>query len=191
MTASDETGWRDRIIGFDRVAPDQLLANPRNWRTHPGTQRDALRGSLEDVGWVDAIMVNTTTGHVVDGHARIEEALTKGEPTVPVLYVELSENEEQLVLATFDPIAAMAETDGDRLQQLLDDTRVSTDSDLTALLESLAASTSAYVPEPSDQHEPTLDAEHLVELHVSAEQLERIRPTLREWADDGAVVNIA
>lgn len=186
-----DSRWRDRIVGFERVEPEQLLANPRNWRTHPGMQRDALRGSLEDVGWVDAIMVNTTTGHVVDGHARIEEALSKGEPTVPVLYVELSENEEGLVLATFDPIGAMAETDGDRLQQLLDETRVNEDSDLRALLEQLASSTSAYVPEPSEQAEPTLDADHLVELHVSAELLERMRPTLREWADEGAIVNIA
>jgi hypothetical protein len=184
-------GWRDRIVGLERVAPDQLLANPANWRTHPGMQRDALRGALSDVGWVDAIMVNVTTGHVVDGHARIEEALTNGEPTVPVLYVELTENEERLVLATFDPIGAMAETDGERLQQLLDETRLSDDSDLASLLEQLAQSSQAYVPEPSEQSEPTLDGEHLVELHVSAEQLERIRPTLKEWADEGAVVNIA
>lgn len=183
--------FRDRIVGLERVAPDQLLANPANWRTHPGMQRDALRGSLGDVGWVDAVMVNTTTGHVVDGHARIEEALANSEPTVPVLYVELTENEERIVLATFDPIGAMAETDGDRLQELLDETRVREDSDLTALLESLAQSSQAYVPEPSEQAEPTLDGEHLVELHVSAEQLERIRPTLTEWANEGAVVNIA
>lgn len=190
MTFTREA-WRDRIVGFERVAPDQLLANPRNWRTHPGSQRDALRGSLDEVGWVDAIMVNRTTGHVVDGHARIEEALTNGEATVPVLVVELDEREEAIVLATFDPIGAMAETDGQRLAELLDDAQVSDDSDLRELLESLAKSTSAYVPEPEEQSEPTLDGEHLVELHVSAELLERIRPTLREWADDGAIVNIA
>lgn len=191
VTAAQRAAWRDRIVGFERVPPDQLLANPRNWREHPGAQRDALRGSLDEVGWVDAIMVNRTTGHVVDGHARIEEALTNGEALVPVLTVELSEEEEALVLATFDPIGAMAQTNGERLEELLQLARVDADSDLAALLESLASSTSAYVPEDSEQSEPSLVDEHLVELHVSAEQLERIRPTLREWADEGAVVNIA
>ena len=190
MTFTREA-WRDRIVSFDRIAPDQLLANPRNWREHPGSQRDALRGSLDEVGWVDAIMVNDTTGHVVDGHARIEEALTNGERTVPVLHVELSEAEEALVLATFDPIGAMAETNGQRLEELLELAQVGEDSDLRELLESLATSTSAWVPEPSEQAEPELDAEHLVELHVSAAMLETIRPTLREWSDEGAVVNIA
>ncbi len=59
------------------------------------------------------------TGHVVDGHARIEEALARGEPSVPVLYVELGPEEEALVLATFDPIGAMAERDSAKLEALL------------------------------------------------------------------------
>lgn len=115
-------------------APDQLVANPRNWRTHPGPQRDALRGSLDSVGWVQQVMVNRVTGHVVDGHARVEEALSRGEPTVPVLYVELTEEEEALVLATLDPIGAMAQSDRERLAQLLHDI----DTDSTALQAMLA-----------------------------------------------------
>jgi hypothetical protein len=34
------------------------------------------------------VTVNQTTGHVVDGHLRIELALARNEPTVPVTYVE-------------------------------------------------------------------------------------------------------
>lgn len=65
--------------------------------------------------------MNRTTGHVVDGHARVEEALSREEPTVPVLYVELSEREEKLVLATFDPIGDLAATDREALSALLED----------------------------------------------------------------------
>jgi hypothetical protein len=100
--------WRNRIVGTGEEAPDQLVANPLNWRTHPGPQRDALRGSLAEVGWVQQVLVNQRTGHVVDGHARVEEALSRQEATVPVLYVDLSPEEEALVLATLDPIGAMA-----------------------------------------------------------------------------------
>ena len=112
--------WRNRIVGTGDVAPDQLVANPANWRTHPGPQRDALRGSLSEVGWVQQVMVNRRTGFVVDGHARVEEALTRHEPTVPVLYVDLSPEEEALVLATLDPIGAMATRDDAKLAELLD-----------------------------------------------------------------------
>lgn len=111
--------WRNRIVGYEAdVDPAQLLANPLNWRTHSGDQRGALRGALGQVGWVDAVMVNTTTGHVVDGHARIEEAISAGS-SVPVMYVELTAEEEALVLASFDPIGAMAGTDKAQLAEVL------------------------------------------------------------------------
>lgn len=131
--------WRNRIVGSGDVAPDQLVANPRNWRTHPGPQRDALRGSLGEVGWVQQVMVNRRTGLVVDGHARVEEALSRGEPTVPVLYVDLDPEEEALVLATLDPIGAMAAADTSKLKELLAEVNTP-DSGLQALLDELGAS---------------------------------------------------
>jgi hypothetical protein len=88
--------WRNRIVGSGPEDPSQLLANPRNWRTHPADQCRALLGSLDTVGWVQQVMVNRVTGHVVDGHARVEEAISRGEAEVPVLYVELDEPEEHL-----------------------------------------------------------------------------------------------
>ena len=111
--------WRNRIVGSGEEAPDQLLANPANWRSHPARQRAALRGSLAEVGWVQQVIVNQRTGFVVDGHARVEEALSHHEPAVPVLYVDLSPEEEALVLATLDPIGAMAGRDDEKLRQLL------------------------------------------------------------------------
>jgi len=35
MTTGIATPWRNRIVGTGEEAPDQLLANPQNWRTHP------------------------------------------------------------------------------------------------------------------------------------------------------------
>lgn len=51
------TTWRNRIVGSEQVPPTDLLANPNNWRTHPPKQRDALRGSLSEVGWVQQVIV--------------------------------------------------------------------------------------------------------------------------------------
>ena len=112
-------GWRNRIIGEDDIAPDQLLANPLNWRIHPKFQQDTLRGVLNDVGWVQRVIVNKTTGNIVDGHLRVSLALRHGAETVPVVFVELTEEEENEILATIDPISAMAGTDKQKLGELM------------------------------------------------------------------------
>ena len=81
--AAPATGWRNRITGSGEEAPDQLLVNPANWRIHPKAQQNALAGALDAVGWVQQVLVNRRTGFVVDGHARVGLALSRGEPTVP------------------------------------------------------------------------------------------------------------
>jgi hypothetical protein len=125
--------WRSRIIGHGEEAPDQLLANPRNWRIHPKEQQDALAGVLAEVGWVQDVIVNQRTGHVVDGHARIEIAISRGEPMVPVVYVDLDENEEGIVLASLDPLSAMAAKDPEKWADLLNDITIADDA-LRAML---------------------------------------------------------
>jgi hypothetical protein len=78
------------------VAPDQLLANPKNFRVHPRHQQDALKGVLSEVGWVQDVIVNVRTNTVVDGHLRVMLALRHNEPTIPVKYVDLSQAEPQV-----------------------------------------------------------------------------------------------
>jgi hypothetical protein len=92
----------------------------------------------------------------VDGHARIEEAISRGEPRVPVLWVDLSAEEEALVLATLEPMAAMAAQDDVRLRSLLAEVAVD-DEGLAALLADLAGEIERPglvdpddVPEPPD-----------------------------------------
>lgn len=111
--------WSNRIVGHGEEDPTQLLANPKNWRLHPKAQQDALAGVLDEVGWVAEVIVNRTTGHVVDGHLRVGLAISRQERAIPVRYVELTEAEEALVLASLDPISAMASRDMDQLQALL------------------------------------------------------------------------
>jgi ParB-like chromosome segregation protein Spo0J len=128
--------WRSRIVGHADVAPSDLVPNPRNWRTHPLDQQRALGGALTEVGWVSEVLVNRTTGRIVDGHLRIELALARDEATVPVTYVELTEAEEGLVLATLDPIGAMADAEADVLAELLADLEPA-DESLRAFIDEL------------------------------------------------------
>ena len=111
--------WRNRIVGEGEEAPDQLLTNPQNWRIHPRSQRAALDGVLSEVGWVQRVVVNRRTGHVMDGHLRIDLAMERGEKTVPVVCVDLSADEEALILATLDPLSALAFADKDKPDELL------------------------------------------------------------------------
>lgn len=143
--------WRNRIVGQGDADPRDLTANPRNWRTHPREQRRVLTGALEQVGWVQQVIVNRTTGHIVDGHARVEEALERGE-RVPVLYVELTEEEEALALATLDPIAGLAVPDQEALDELVAGIRVDDDA-LRRLLGDLSG--------PEDRREGLTDPDAL------------------------------
>lgn len=113
--------WQNRIVGEGEEAPDQILANPLNFRVHPKAQQDALADVLSEVGVVQRVIVNRRTGVLIDGHLRVTLALRSGQPTIPVLYVDLDPREEALVLATLDPIAAMATTDAAKLDELLRD----------------------------------------------------------------------
>lgn len=138
--------WENRIVGSGTERTDQLLANPHNFRRHPNVQREALRGSLSELGVIAPVIVNQVTGHLVDGHARVEEYLSAGVQDVPVIYVELSEEEEKLAIAVLDPIGAMAVNDHRALNAILD----AVDSDnagLVDLLDDLRRQAAAYQPE--------------------------------------------
>lgn len=129
--------WKNQIIGYGEEPPESLLAHPMNPKIHPKPQQDALSGALSELGWIAPVIVNRTTAHVLDGHARIGIAISRGEPTVPIAYVEITPEQEMLALATFDPIGAMATTDREQLDALLHE--VSTgDAAVQAMLDQLA-----------------------------------------------------
>ncbi len=68
---------RDRVKEFRRVAAKELRPHPRNWRTHPAGQRDAMRGVLAEIGFADALLARELPDgslQLVDGHLRVEVA---------------------------------------------------------------------------------------------------------------------
>ena len=145
--------WRNRIIGEGEEAPDQLLANPLNFRIHSTHQGKALTGALDTLGWVQRVIVNQRTGHMLDGHLRVKLALQQGEGTIPVLYVDLTEDEERIALATLDPIAAMAGTDDAQLAALLEGVDVE-DADLATFLAELKPDESTSGGRTSETTDP-------------------------------------
>ncbi len=128
---------RDRIREFRRVRADTLRPHPRNWRTHPRAQQEAVRGVLAEIGYADALLARELPDgslQLIDGHLRAE--LTP-DALVPVLVLDVNEDEALKLLVTVDPLAAQAETDAAMLRGLLDE--VHTDNQaVAALLASLA-----------------------------------------------------
>jgi DNA modification methylase len=121
-------------LRLEWLAAETLSDNPSNWRRHPGKQLTALKDVLAEVGWAGALLYNERTKRLIDGHARKKVSSGK----VPVLVGSWSEEQERKILATLDPLAAMAEADTDVLAALLK--QVETESDaVRELLANLAA----------------------------------------------------
>lgn len=145
---AEAKNWKNRIVGEGILPARDFLANADNWRIHPRAQQESLAGVLDDVGWVQKVIVNRRTSEawgasqgvetLVDGHLRVTLALRSGDETpVPVEYVDLSPEEESLVLASLDPIAAMAAADKPKLAELMN--RIQTDKPaLQEMLSTLA-----------------------------------------------------
>ena len=174
--AKAKSPWRNRIVGYSEEEPDQLLANPSNWRIHPAAQQNALSGVLKEVGLVQNVVANRTTGHLVDGHLRVMLAMRENQPVVPVTWVELSEEEEHLILAALDPLAAMATADAGALDALLSSVQ-SGEAAVQQMLAELAEDAGLYQPQDDPQDaEPQVDrAEELrVKWGVESGQLWRL-----------------
>lgn len=128
---------RDRIKELRRVPADQLQPNPKNWRKHPEAQANALRGVLAEVGIASAVLARETPEGglmLIDGHLRTE---TLHNAEIPVLVLDVTEEEADKILATFDPLGAMAESDADALRALLEDVETGS-QELADMLTALA-----------------------------------------------------
>lgn len=140
---------RNRIKELRYVKGSELAPNPKNWRTHPKEQSDALRGVLSEIGIADAVLARELedgTLMLVDGHMRAE---TLGDEKVAVLVLDVTEEEADKLLAVFDPISAMAGVNKGVLEELLEG--ITTDSDpLNSLLEQLAKTNGIFDKEAEE-----------------------------------------
>jgi ParB-like chromosome segregation protein Spo0J len=126
---------RDRIRGLIRVRARDLVPNKKNWRRHPQAQADALRGLLGEIGYADVIIVRQLPNdsyEIIDGHLRVE---ITPDAMVPVIVLDVTEEEADKLLLTLDPLAAIAESNTERMVELIKTVR----TDNEAVLELLDA----------------------------------------------------
>jgi len=158
-TRPDVSPWATRIVGHGDEDPAQLLAHPLNFRIHTAMQTKLVEENLDRLGWIDEVTVNRNTGRVVNGHLRVVLAMRRGE-RVPVRYVDLSEEEERVALATFDPLSALAEIDSTILDQL----HAEISEQMPAMVESLRSLD--LVMRPAKYADQAADAGEIVEDEI-------------------------
>ncbi|MCG8451238.1 MAG: hypothetical protein MI725_16850 [Pirellulales bacterium] len=162
---------RDRIKELRRVRARDLAPNPKNWRTHPDAQRDALRGVLAEIGYADALLARELPDgrlELVDGHLRAE---TTPDALVPVLVLDIDEQEALKILLTHDPIAELAEADGRQMQELIA-TCSFEHPQVTEMLEKLqqdVARASDSFTDPADRPELEIPASFQVVVECQSE----------------------
>lgn len=127
---------RSRIVGHEEVSPDLIKPHSLNYRKHPDSQMGALRGSMDDMGWLKTVLVSKRTHTIIDGHARWEEAKRR-KIMVPVTWLDLDKNEENKALALLDPITEMATRDDALFSQLLDSVQTENE-EMDAVLKKMA-----------------------------------------------------
>ena len=111
---------RDRILDLRRIPARDLQDHQHNWRTHPQAQREALQGVLQDLGIASALLVYDSPRQgglcVIDGHLR--KSLDPAQQW-PCLLLDLDDDEATYLLATHDPLGAMAEASREALAHVL------------------------------------------------------------------------
>lgn len=115
MTGSKKT---QAPLRLEWIEAGSLTENPLNWRRHSQEQLNSLRELLDDpeVGWAGACLFNERTGRLIDGHAR--RSIVDAKTPVPVLVGSWSEEAEAKILATLDPVAALATGDQEAYRKL-------------------------------------------------------------------------
>jgi len=159
---------RNKVKELRWVPASELQKNPKNWRRHPDSQRAALHGTVDQIGFTTPLQVRELPDgslELIDGHLRLEEF---GDETLPVVVVDLTEAEAAVALATHDPLAMMAVNDTDSLLALLQETEF--DSKVVSeLLEAVANGERFPMPDltqptGSDAEDPGADIDKADEL---------------------------
>jgi len=128
--------FKDRIKSLRRIQASKLIANPKNFRKHPDKQTSAVHAVLKEIGFASACLVRDVgkgNFELIDGHLRSDIA---GNEKVPCLVLDVSSEEADKILATFDNVTSLAEVDSDSLSELVGSIE-SNDDDFREYLESL------------------------------------------------------
>src|SRR6516164_41987 len=138
---------RNRIKSHRRVRAGDLVPHEWNFRLHPELQKAALHAIYQEVGFSRSLLAfELPDGRLklIDGHLRRD---LDPNMEVDVEILDVTEEEACKLLLTIDPLAALAETQEQLHQRLLEQTPTDNDA-LAAAWEAAAAEVLNREPEP-------------------------------------------
>jgi len=104
---------------IQQIDPAKLTPADYNPRQISDHQAEALKRSLDRWGFVEPIVANKRTGHIVGGHQRLDGALALALPKVPVHWIDVDESSEKALNIALNKISG--DWDEDLLGKLLAD----------------------------------------------------------------------
>ena len=111
---------RNRIKGHRRVRAGELVPHEFNFRLHPEGQRAALEALYNEVGFARSLLAYELPDgrlKLIDGHLRRE---MDPDREVDVEILDVNEDEARALLLSIDPLAALAVTQEQLHQRLLE-----------------------------------------------------------------------
>src|SRR3954469_2274017 len=111
---------RNRIKEHRRVRAGDLVPHEWNYRTHPEMQRDALLALYQEVGFARSLLAYELPDgrlKLLDGHLRRD---LDPDMEVDVEVLDVTDEEARALLLSLDPLAALAETQEQLHDRLLE-----------------------------------------------------------------------
>jgi DNA modification methylase len=93
------------LITIEHVPIDQLRPDPANPRRIPDAELESLTRSIREFGLIDPIIARREDRTVIGGHQRLIAARRLGLETVPVVYVEVTDEQAKLLNLALNRIA--------------------------------------------------------------------------------------
>jgi hypothetical protein len=128
---------RNRIKGHRRVRAGDLVPHEWNFRIHPELQRSALKALYAEVGFARSLLAYELPDgrlKLLDGHLRRD---LDPDMEVEVEVLDVTDDEARVLLLSIDPLAALAETQAQLHQRLMELTPVQS-ADLDAVWQAAA-----------------------------------------------------
>jgi hypothetical protein len=184
------TPIRNRIKAHRRVRAGDLLIHELNFRLHPELQRAALQALYREVGFARSLLAYELPDgrlKLIDGHLRRD---IDPDMEVDVEVLDVNDDEARALLLSIDPLAALAQTQEQLRDRLLDLAPV-VSPDLQAAWEAAANAAVGPPYEPSKEGVPMGPEQWLVLITCRDEphQVELLKRFQNEGLDCRALLS--
>src|SRR5947209_11775182 len=160
---------RNRIKAHRRVRAGDLVPHEFNFRTHPELQRAALWALYQEVGFARSLLAYELPDgrlKLLDGHLRRD---LDPDMEVDVEVLDVNDEEARALLLSIDPLAALAETQTQLHDRLLELTPTAS-PDLQAAWEATASANLAALPAPPPWEPRDVPEQYLILVTCRDEQ---------------------